>query len=283
MKHDKKILEDKTIEITLTIPWKDVKATYDKVFADVAKTVEVKGFRKGKAPKNLVEKQIQRSAIYEEVIKKLIPDAYADVVKKESLKPIIHPKIELKKAKENEDWVIIARTCEKPKLTIGDYKKAIAKVKKETGKKIWTPDQKEEEKKEEKGVDVNTILSALITVIKGRIPSVLIEQEVNRQLSDLVDRTKQLGLTVDQYLASTGKTQDSIKKEYEQQSKQSLILEFALEDIANQENIAVTDKDLDELIEKTAKNDKEKENLQNQRYYLASVLRRQKTIEHLTK
>ena len=60
-----------------------------------------------------------------------------------------------------------------------------------------------------------------------------------------------------------------------------MTLEFALEEIGDKEHVSVSDEELDDLINKTAKTDTEKQNLQNQRYYLASVLRRQKIIDHL--
>jgi len=79
-------------------------------------------------------------------------------------------------------------------------------------------------------------------------------------LSDLIDQTKKLGLTVEQYLASTNRTIDTIRKEYEEQAKRTLTLEFALEDIADKESIFVSDDDIDTVI-KSAKSDGESLNI----------------------
>jgi hypothetical protein len=57
-------------------------------------------------------------------------------------------------------------------------------------------------------------------------------------------------------------------------------LEFALASIADQENIVVNDKDIENLIEKAEKPE-EKEKLNKERYYLAHLLRQQKTLEFL--
>ena len=108
----------------------------------------------------------------------------------------------------------------------------------------------------------------------------LVEHEVNRLLSDLIDQTKKLGLTVEQYLASSGRTAETIRHEYEEQAKRTLTLEFSLEEIADKEGILVSDDDIAKVIQ-TAKTDEEKKALESQRYYLASVLRRQKTLDFL--
>ena len=108
----------------------------------------------------------------------------------------------------------------------------------------------------------------------------LTENEVNRQLSDLIDQTKKLGLSVDQYLASTGRTSDSIRKEYEATARRTLTLEFALESIADKEEIFVSDDDIESAL-KAMKSEEERTAISKERYYLASILRRQKTIDFL--
>jgi len=113
------------------------------------------------------------------------------------------------------------------------------------------------------------------------ISHLLLENEVNRLLSGLIDQTKTLGLSVEQYLSATGKNSESIRTEYEEQAKQTIKLEFGLEEIADKEGIILSDDDIDAVI-KTSKTEEERKSLENQRYYLATVLRRQKTIDFLS-
>ena len=266
---------DGTLELTMTVPWRDVQATFDAVVVDTTKKAEVPGFRKGKAPQKLIEDKLDETKIYEEVLQRLIPQLYNDAIKETGVRPLISPKIELKEASKNKDWIIIARTCQRPKVTVGDYKKAIGETK---AKKIWTPG---EEKKEEKKPSLDAILNALLSVMSVDVPKLLIEHEVNRLLSELIDQTKQLGLTVEQYLASTGRNAQSVRLEYENQAKRTLTLEFGLEEVADREGILVSDDDIDTVI-KTAKTDEERKGLERERYYLASILRRQKTIDFLS-
>lgn len=271
---------DGTIDLTITIPWADVAKTYEKVVVDMVQKAELPGFRIGKAPRELVEKNLDKTKVYEEALKTLIPTAYNAAVTQQRVKPIVSPKIELKDATENKDWIFIAHTCEKPALTIGEYKKAIADLKASKGQKIWKPGDKPEEKDKETKPTIDELLLALYNNVKTTLPALLIEHEVNRLLSELIDQTKKLGLTVEQYLASTQRTSETIKKEYEEQARRTLTLEFALEEIADKEGILVSDDDIDAVI-KTGKTDEEKKALEGQRYYLASVLRRQKTLDFL--
>lgn len=271
---------DGTIELTLTIPWIEVTKVYEAVVSEMVQNAEIDGFRKGKAPRAKVEEKLDKTKVYEEALKKIIPEAYGKAVEEHKLHPIVQPKIELKDATEQKDWVLRALTCEKPPVTLGEYKKAVTDLKATKAKKIWTPgqDEKKDEKEESKKPTIDELLKALYENVTVAIPTLLLEHEVNRLLSDLIDQTKKLGMSAEQYLSSTGRTADSVRKEYEEQAKRTLSLEFALEAIADKEGLFVSDDDIDVVI-KTAKTDDEKKALTAQRYYIASVLRRQKTID----
>lgn len=285
MKSQIQRLPDKSVELLITVPWSDVAAQYEKTVDEMVAHAEVAGFRKGKAPRNVVEPKLDKTKVYEEVLKVLIPSTYSHAVEEHKLHPIVSPKIELKEATEKKDWVIRAITCEKPEVVLKDYKKAIQDLKSAKRNKIWVPgkdvpEEKPKEKDEPKKPTLDELLKALFDHVSIEIPMLLIEHEANRLLSDLIDQTKKLGLSVEQYLSSTGRTSETVRKEYEEQARRTLTLEFALEKIADSEGILISDDDIDTVI-KTAKSDQEKESLMAQRYYIASVLRRQKTLDFL--
>jgi trigger factor len=276
-------LADATIELTITIPWVEVKTVYDHVVDHAVENTEITGFRKGKAPRNLVENKLDKSKIYEEVLKELIPKVYNEAATAQKIKPIVTPKVELKEASENKDWVLRLLTCERPTITLKDYKTAIKDLKASKGQKIWTPGQepKPDDKEQSTKPTLDELLKTLYDNVDISLPSILTDQEINRLLSELIDQTKKLGLTVEQYLTSTGRNADTIRNEYSEQAKRSLTLEFALEEIADKEAILVSDDDIDTVI-KSSKTDEERKALSAQRYYLASVLRRQKTLDFLS-
>src|SRR3990167_6171657 len=107
-----------TIEITITIPWTQVKEKYREIVDRLVQNAEAPGFRKGKVPQKIAEGKLDSAKIYEEVIQNLLPDTYSQAVKTLGISPIVIPKVELKQAKEGSDWVIRALTCQKPTLTL---------------------------------------------------------------------------------------------------------------------------------------------------------------------
>jgi FKBP-type peptidyl-prolyl cis-trans isomerase (trigger factor) len=270
---------DGTVELTITVPWTDIQATYQIVVDESVANAEIAGFRKGKAPKAMVEENLDKSKVYEETIKRLVPKAYTEAVTEQKITPIMMPEINLKSAEEGKDWVLSAKTCERPEVKLGDYKRAIADLKVSKAPKIIVPG-KEDTKDEQKGPTIDDVLTALMTAVSVSIPAILVEHEVTHQLSELVDQTKKLGLTVEQYLASTNKTAESVKADFTDIATKNLSFEFILEAIADAEKIAVTDEEVDKVFS-SAKSPEERKNLENQRYYLTSLIRRQKTLDKL--
>ena len=72
---------------------------------------------------------------------------------------------------------------------------------------------------------------------------------MNSKLSQLLDRIEKLGLQLESYLASVGKTPDGLRKEYEQQAKQALTLDLILNEIAKKESIKANPKAVDAALE----------------------------------
>jgi len=276
-------LANGTIELTITIQWADIQITHNQVVDKFVAETELPGFRKGKAPRNVVEEKLDKAKVYEEVLKQVVPKVYADAVKQENIVPIISPRIEIIAAKEETDWQFKALTCEKPVVKLGNYLQALNDLKKNQPPKIWVPGkgEKSDDKSKPNGLPLEEIVKALLQNNQVNLPTLLVDDEINRMLSRLIDQTQKLGITVEQYLVSQNKTSDSLKAEYREQASQNLALEFILEAIANQENITVTDEEIEKIINET-KDPKEQEALRAQKYYLATILRRQKTLDKLS-
>jgi trigger factor len=123
-------------------------------------------------------------------------------------------------------------------------------------------------------------MGALLKALKITIPQLLIDAEVDRLLSQTLDEIKKLGLTLDQYLASTGKTPEQLRADYAQKAENDIKIEFALQKIAESEKITVEQKEIDEAITQ-AKSEQEKASLESNKYLLANILRQQKTLDFL--
>lgn len=273
-------LANGTIELTITVLWTDIQTTYNQVLEKFVAEAELPGFRKGKAPKEAVEAKLDKAKVYEEVLKQIVPKQYAEALKNEKIIPIISPRIEVIAAAENKDWQFKALTCERPEVKLGDYQTGIKNLKSQP--KIWTPGNAQPANEQKPKVKLEQILKVLLDTSSVTIPDLLIEDEANRMLSRLIDQTQKLGMTVEQYLLSQGKTSESLRAEYANLAKENLALEFILDGIANQENIKVEDQEIEKIIQET-KDPKEQESLRSQKPYLSILLRKQKTLTHLDK
>jgi FKBP-type peptidyl-prolyl cis-trans isomerase (trigger factor) len=264
--------EDGTIKLTITIPWSRVKKAKEEAIAAHVDSTQLPGFRKGKAPKKLVEDNIDQDHLREEALRKLLPETYVEALKEHDLKPILNPKIHVAKLEDDKDWSFEAFTAEAPEISLGDYKDAVKKV---TAKsKLIVPG------KEPAPANFEDIAKAILEMAKIRIPQIIIDQEVDRLLAQTLDEVKRLGLTLDQYLASTGRNTEALREEYAKKAEGDIKLEFILQKIAEDEKITVEEKEIDEAITQ-AKTEVERQNLQNNRYLLASIIRQQKTLDFL--
>lgn len=266
--------DDGTIRLSITIPSELIKKSWDLAIDKAAETTTIQGFRKGKAPRDMVEANVDRMKIREQVLQKLVPEMYTKTVEEHHLKPIINPQIHIDAIEDGKDWTFTALTCEMPEVKLNDYKDAVKSI---TAKsKIIIPG-KEEETKEP---DFNAIVKILLEHTEVVIPAILIDGEVERLLSQLLDEVKKLGLTVDQYLASSQKTAEDLRTEYEQKAKNDIHLEFVMSKIAEEEKIMVEPQEVEEALLQ-AKTPEERTQVQSNMYLLASILRQQKTLDFL--
>lgn len=274
---------DGTIELTITIPKKRVSVAYENVLNQFVKNAIIKGFRKGKAPSKTVEEKIGKSKIYEEVLKTLVTEVYLEAIKEQNVKPIISPQVSAVSLDEGKDWQIKAVTCELPKVELRNYKEGVKKAL--ASEKIWVPGQDKDKKTAEKESEqLGKIFQTLLQIANVQIPELLIQEEINRMLSRLIDQTGRLGLTVEQYLASVGKTSEKLRQEYRQQAEESLKLELILSAIAEEEKVEVKDEEVKKMID-SAPDEKSKKEMETpiQRAYIRQLLRKRKVIDNLTK
>jgi FKBP-type peptidyl-prolyl cis-trans isomerase (trigger factor) len=267
-------LEDGTIKITLTIPQEEVAKTGTVVIDDLAKQTNVAGFRKGKAPAEVAANHMNPEIVREEILKRILPQAYMNAVEEHKLRPIMNPKMQVEKIEEGQDWVFNALTCELPEVDPGDYKKNVQSV---TAKsKIVIPGKENEAKKP----PLEEVMKAILADAKVKVPGILIEQEADRLLSQLLNDIKRLGLSLDQYLGTTNRKPEDLRAEYAKRAEEDIKLEFILQKIAELEKVSIEEKEIEEAIAK-AKDPNERHSMEQNRYLLAGILRQQKTLDLL--
>lgn len=262
--------DDGEIQIIFTIPKEEVKETKSHVLEEIAKDANIPGFRKGKAPVTKVEEAVSVEKLNEHILSHILPKAFADSIEKHKIKPAIYPKFEAIKLEKDSDWEIMAKTCELPEVELGDYKKKIEGELR--SKSIVVPGK--EEKQENKQ---DAVIKALLNSIKIKVPGILIDEEVNARLSSLLARIERLGLQLEGYLKSVGKTPESLREEYVKQAETSITLELALNKIAEEEKLEVKESEIDEFIKSTGSTVESVE--KDQRDALKRVILRKNALE----
>jgi FKBP-type peptidyl-prolyl cis-trans isomerase (trigger factor) len=202
---------DGTISLTLTFPWSEIATAYEHVVSEAIAETEIPGFRKGKAPRATVEAKLDRTQTLSHALQHLLPTAYEQAVTTHQLKPILYPKLQITQAKENQDWQVIATTCQLPQVTLPDYLAEIPKL------KITSADTK-----------LSQILDFIAKKAQVTLPAILVTEEVDQRLSSLADNLTNLGLSTQNYLASKKLTLDQLKLQLSQAAQADLTLEFAL-------------------------------------------------------
>ena len=101
------------------------KATFDaaveKVYRKEVKKINIPGFRKGKAPRSIIEKMYGKGVFYEDAVNEIIPDAYEDAIKATDLKVVSRPEFDVVTIDDN-GVVLKAKFFVKPDVTLKAYK-----------------------------------------------------------------------------------------------------------------------------------------------------------------
>ena len=284
--YKKEKLPKNTTQLIIDVPKVDVKKEEEEAFSRLQQKLTVEGFRQGKVPKVIAEKHIRKNDLYQELAQKMISRIYQEVLAKENLKPIISPKVDLVKAKEGEDWQIKIALAEKPSIELGDYKKIIKEAKAKIAKtNIWVPGKDNpsaggKKPEEDKNKLLNDVLTALLNETQLEVSDLVIDEEINHRLTHLIDEIQKIGLTTENYLKSKNLTMDSLRAQFRKETEDTYKLEFILAEIADKENLKVEQADLDKLFV-NIKDEKERKKAEQNSYYYATILRKQKTLDYL--
>jgi len=276
---------DGTIQITFTIPKDIISVNEKKALEELGSEIEVPGFRKGNAPIDRVKEHISKEKLVEKTLSGILPKMLTDALNTEKIRPSVFPKFELISSTEGEDWQVRAITCEILPFDLGNYKENIKGI--VGNEKIWTPgnntDNKENDSQQSRLEKEQKIIETLLKSVNIIVPKVLVDEEVNSRLSQLLSRIEKLGLNLESYLSSIGKNPQSIRDEYFKQSEESIKIELILEKIAQEENITVSQSEVDEAVKASSSDPSIKERLESpeQLNIIKTILGRRKALDFL--
>ncbi len=115
-------LEHNMAKLTITVPADEFKAAIEKAYQKNKGRIALPGFRKGKAPRKMIEKMYGKGVFYEDAANLVIPDAYDKAASECEETIVSRPRIDLTQVEEGQDFVFTAEVALKPEVTLGEYK-----------------------------------------------------------------------------------------------------------------------------------------------------------------
>ena len=109
-------------EVSFSISAEDLESACERVFQRQKKNIAVKGFRKGKAPRKMVEKLYGEGVFFEDAVNDLVPAQLQEIVKDLDLNLVDRPSVELVSVSKEDGAVCKATFITKPEVTVGEYK-----------------------------------------------------------------------------------------------------------------------------------------------------------------
>ena len=115
-------LEHNMAKLTVEVAAEDVEKALQAAYLKQRKQINIPGFRKGKVPRQMIEKMYGPEVFYDEAANNMIPDAYAKAYDESELDIVSQPKIEVVQMEKGKPFIFTAEVATNPEVTLGDYK-----------------------------------------------------------------------------------------------------------------------------------------------------------------
>lgn len=115
-------IEKNLVKLTFEVSAEEFAKAVNKVYVKNAKKFNIPGFRKGKAPKAIIEKYYTEAVFYDEAVNMVLPEAYEAAIKESGVDVVARPEIDVEEIKKGEPVVFTALVTTKPEVKLSDYK-----------------------------------------------------------------------------------------------------------------------------------------------------------------
>lgn len=109
-------------KLTIEVPTEDFEAAVEKAYQKSKNKINIPGFRKGKAPRKMIEQMYGKEIFFEDAANFAIPTAYAKAVDECTEEIVSQPKIDIEQAEAGKPFIFTAEVALKPEVTLGTYK-----------------------------------------------------------------------------------------------------------------------------------------------------------------
>ncbi len=122
MKVSAEKIENQKVVLTIEVEAEELTKAQDRACKRIANRVNIPGFRKGKAPKKIVENHVGKEYILDEAFDLIYPKAFNDALKEQELVPVTRPELDIVTLESGKDLVFKATFTNHPEVTLGEYK-----------------------------------------------------------------------------------------------------------------------------------------------------------------
>jgi trigger factor len=115
-------------KLTVEVPFEELKPSLDKAYRSIAQQINVPGFRRGKVPPLVIDRQVGRGAVLQEAINEVVPQKYVEALQSHDLQPLAQPEVEVTRIDDNEAIEFTAEVDVRPEITVPDWRGLTAEV-----------------------------------------------------------------------------------------------------------------------------------------------------------
>jgi len=115
-------LEKNMAKLTIVVPAEELEKAAQAAYLKEKSKFPIQGFRKGKAPRVMIEKMYGKNIFCEQGADDLIPDAYANAADESGLEIASNPKLTMVQCEKGKDLIFVAEVAVKPEVALGQYK-----------------------------------------------------------------------------------------------------------------------------------------------------------------
>ncbi len=121
MKSAVETLSPTRAKLTVEVPFDDLKPSLDAAYKKIAQQITVPGFRRGKVPAAIIDRQVGRGAVLDEAINEALPKFYVQALQDNDLQPLAQPEIDITRLDDHESLEFTAEVDVRPTLTLPTY------------------------------------------------------------------------------------------------------------------------------------------------------------------
>jgi len=279
-------INDTEKELRVNLPFSEFERFVKQSEDDAIKSAEVKGFRKGQAPRETALAQIDGQKLLADAADRALKEIYPKIIKDNNLEPLGMPQIQVLKLAPNNDFEFKAKIVVLPKINLPDYKNIAKQIERKevfVGKEEienahkqleeMRPKMSEEQLKQinfdnpeelkrvlekdirfqkellEKQKIRNELLEKIAAKVNFKVPEPLVEPELERTIKNIKSNISQsMKMTFDDYLKKIKKTEQELSQDLRKDIERRIKRILILKEIQEKENIQATKEEIQKEV-----------------------------------